>query len=207
MVIRAIYTLVLIVVVILGGYLAWTLMPEEVTEPEEEVIQDNSTPAEPVTAQELEAMQEIQRLAARKSKEDIPAFKQHLNDESPHVRHAAAKAIIDVGGRDELPALLKVLKDPDHGVRAGIIQFLAQWRDRRMVPHLGEVLRNDEVAGVRVMAVHALREINDESCIPVLIDALNDRMSLVRKKAHEALMVFYGRFTQIPARAGEVSAS
>lgn len=79
-------TILAAVVVALSGYLAWTLLPEDTTEPEEEVVQSDVSHAEPVTVHEQETMQEIQRLAARNNKEDIPAFKHHLNDQSPHVR-------------------------------------------------------------------------------------------------------------------------
>jgi hypothetical protein len=176
-----------VVAVALGGYFVWTLVPQEKSNLDTENVLPDNALVKPATAREQETTQEIQRLAARKRDEDIPTFKKHLKDESPCVRHAAAKAIIDVGGRDELPTLVEVLKDTDRSVRAGILQFLSKWRDPRLIPHLAELLKTDKEVSVRLLTVDALSRIDDESRIPVLIDALKDKRFVIRKKAHEAL--------------------
>lgn len=183
---KIVLTLILaIVVVALATYLVWEILPLSSKTPK--ISKPEITPETPVTAQALKVRQKIHSLAARKQRSDIPEFKKHLKDKSPMVRLAAAKAIYDVGGKEELHALVEVLKDPDRSVRAGILQFLGQWRDPRLIPHLAELLRTDKEISVRLLALDALSKINDESRIPALIAALRDDRFIIRKKAHEAL--------------------
>ena len=82
-----------------------------------------ATPAEDEKAQEKR--QEIYHLAARKQKSDIPKFKASLSDSSPMVRLAAARAICEIGGVEQLPEIVKLFKDPDRSVRAAVMQLAA----------------------------------------------------------------------------------
>ena len=118
-------TVVLAVLVIsLAAYIVWQILPEGHGKRQSPTAEPRITPALPATAREQETIQEIQHLASKKNKSAIPKFKEYMKDESPLVRHAASKAIYDVGGKEELPALIETLKDPDRSVRAGMLRNL-----------------------------------------------------------------------------------
>jgi HEAT repeat protein len=144
-------------------------------------------PATRDTAEALKTRQEIHRLAAKRRKSDIPKFKEHLQDEFPMIRLAAAKAIYNIAGKEELPTLMTLFQDSDKSVRAAVIQLVGEWRDSRAVTGLTEVLKTDVEESVRLMAIDALGKIQDTSAVPVLIEALKDKSGVLRAKANRAL--------------------
>jgi len=183
---KRITTMLLVAIVIaLGVYIIHTSLPEDKKNLQEEVVENN---IEPATNHEQKIITEIRSLSAKREKNNLPVLKKHLESESPLVRHAAAKAIIDTAGMEEIDSLLPILKDPDSSVRAGTIQFLGQLKDERLIPHLTEVLENDSKDSVRLIAVEALRTINTSTCVPPLLTATRDNSLAVRKHAHQALL-------------------
>jgi len=162
--------LLIAIVIALGVYIFCTSLSEDKESPQEEITENNK---EPATNSEQEIMTEIRSLGAKQEKGNLPVLKKHLENKSPLVRHAAAKAIIDTTGMEEMDSLLPILHDPDPSVRAGTIQFLGHLKDERLIPNLAEVLENDSKDSVRLIAVEALRTINTPSCVPPLITAFS----------------------------------
>jgi len=183
---KTITTILLIAIVIaLGVYIIYTSLLGDKKNLQEEITENN---IEPATNSEQEIIDKIRLLGAKREKDNLPILKKHLENESPLVRHAAAKAIIDTAGMEAIDSLLPIIHDPDPSVRAGTIQFLGQLKDPRLIPHLAEVIKTDQKDSVRLIAVEALRTINTPSCIPSLITATKDDSLAVRKHAHQALL-------------------
>ena len=135
----------------------------------------------------LKKREEIYRRAGEKDKSAVAQLLTQLKDESPMVRLAAARAILQLGGDEYVPTLVNLFKDPDKSVRAAVIQLLGERRDPRTVPGLGEALKSDQEMSVRLVALDAMRKIGDESCVPALIDALRDSQIVIRSQAQDAL--------------------
>ena len=70
--------------------------------------------------------------------------------------------------------LVKQLKDTRWGHRRHTIEFMESLKDKRAVPHLISVLKNDTHANVRASAARALGTIGDASALSALTDALAD---------------------------------
>jgi HEAT repeat protein len=135
----------------------------------------------------LKKREEIYRRAAEKDKSAVAQLLTQLKDDSPMVRLAAARAILQLGGDEHIPTLVSLFKDPDKSVRAAVIQILGERRDPRIVPNLGEALKSDQELSVRLVALDAMRKIGDESCVPALIEALKDSQIVIRSQAQDAL--------------------
>ena len=59
------------------------------------------------------------------------------------VRLAAVRAILQLGGDEQIPTLLNLFKGPDKSARAAVIQLLGERRDPRILPNLAEALKSD----------------------------------------------------------------
>ena len=135
----------------------------------------------------LKKREEIYRLAGEKDKSAVAQLLTQLKDESPMVRLAAARAILQLGGDEYVPTVVDLFKDPDKSVRAAVIQILGERHDPRIVPNLAEALKSDQELSVRLVALDAMRKIQDESCVPALIEALRDSQIVIRSQAQDAL--------------------
>jgi HEAT repeat protein len=148
----------------------------------------------------LKKREEIYRRAAEKDKSAVAQLLAQLKDESPMVRLAAARAILQLGGDEYIPTLISLFKDPDKSLRAAVIQILGERRDPRIVSGLGEALKSDQELSVRLVALDAMRKIGDESCVPALIEALRDSQIVIRSQAHSALQAITAQKFEFDAK-------
>ncbi len=71
------------------------------------------------------------------------------NDQDDAVRHAALTVLANHGAKEHVPLLIKVLNDPDPGVRATVAKGLGRLQDPRAITALVELLatgQNDQPA-------------------------------------------------------------
>jgi HEAT repeat protein len=143
-----------------------------------------------------------------------------LGDVNPPVRSAAAAALGKFGGRTAIAPLAAALGDPERSVRLSAVVALASIRDTAAVPPLIACLK-DRDSEVVIAAAKALGEIRDpravsplksalltcpESArwtvglslkllteIPLLIGALDNGDSLVRRNAEYLLWLITGK--------------
>lgn len=110
----------------------------------------------------------------------FPLLKE-LDDEDVHARKAAAEALglvlekapAGTPGRPEaVDALIRLLGDPDYGVRYNSAAGLSHLRSRRAVPALVTVLERDPDEAVRSEAAWALGQTGDPVAVEPLVVAL-----------------------------------
>lgn len=112
-----------------------------------------------------------------------------LDDDSQHVRQAAAGALGDVGAGESVPALARALKDPNDHVRQAAAGSLG-----RIGPAAAPTLSalratsRDPNDHVRQAAVDAIGDIGDETAQAVLLAALEDLNPFVRQSALNSLV-------------------
>jgi HEAT repeat protein len=119
------------------------------------------------------------------------------------VRTDAIRALGDIGDPGAVEFLLTVLKDRD--LRVVTVEALGKIADRRAVPALRDVItgasrpvdtrpvqgcgdRYDEEMLARQAAVRGLGQIGDPSCLPLLMQCLQD--TVVRSEAAAAMTTF-----------------
>ena len=98
----------------------------------------------------------------------------------------AAAALGRIGGED-IGMLHSRLFHPDTRVRLGLVEALGEIGDRRSVPYLAKLLREDDSNEVRFAAAVALGEIPAYETAPALVEALKDRDKYVRFGAFQGL--------------------
>ncbi len=110
----------------------------------------------------------------------FPLMKALQIDPEETVRSAAASALIKLGDRSAVPALVKAIReDQSSFVRRNIISSLDEkWRHPAIVSALGEALQNKKRSSdehnVRVAAADALKEIGDPSAAESLARAIEN---------------------------------
>jgi len=142
------------------------------------------------------------KLVARGDKSVLPALESRLSNEDRHERCVAAFVFAGLGNDRGLEVIIAVLNDisdrRDTGVipnnwslRAQIradryfaVHVLGELEDRRAVPILVSLLRDEEI---NYSVAWALGEIGDERAIGPLIEALRDKSSDMRVGAISAL--------------------
>lgn len=107
------------------------------------------------------------------------AIRAGLSDKKPDLRAAAVGALLDNGPKPEdLPTLMKLLKDRDATSREAAIKCLGRLGPaaKELVPILGKMLVNDMSAPVRIAAANALGEIGPTArlAVPQLKAAVRD---------------------------------
>ena len=131
-----------------------------------------------------------------------------LNDPSPIVRTAAAKAILSIGPEESVNALIPLLSDKDEFVRREAAYALGLTRSRNATAALSERLLNDKEDGVRGAAAVALGHIADEAAVVALVGTLAPELSAPAKskrKREQNVFVLRAAATslgQIGSRAG-----
>lgn len=134
----------------------------------------------------------VRALAACGGADALPAVAAALSSDDPAQRAAAALALGHLGKRlpdaveTQLPALARLLEDPDGFVRQAAVDGFALCGDAA-VPTLAAVLFHSEHQGARTRAASALRQIRTLKAAPVLYRVLNDPNPLVHTYAFEAL--------------------
>ncbi|HHN74862.1 MAG TPA: hypothetical protein ENK10_06485, partial [Acidobacteria bacterium] len=108
------------------------------------------------------------------------------------VRAAAARALARIKDTRALPALRKLLTDPDVPVRLGAMEALLQMKDRKSVPLIATQLQDPEER-LRRFSLRALRVIGDPSAAPAIRKVLHgDKLAIVRATAVSALTDLVG---------------
>ncbi len=143
-----------------------------------------------------------------------------LGDVNPSVRSAAAGALGRIGSRTAIYPLTTVIADPERNVRLSAVIALSKIRDSATVPALIASLKDHDGAVVKTAAI-ALGDMRDpraisplrsalQTCpesargtvglslkllteIPLLIGALDDRDTLVRRNAEYLLWLITGK--------------
>jgi len=129
------------------------------------------------------------------AEEAAPALIGALDDILP-IRFYAAGALEEIGSKDAVPALLRMLEgDPDGGARGAAADALGRIGSRGAVPALARALENDSDERVRYSAAEALGEIGVVS--DLVLDAVRrakkqDKDEEVRTAASEALEALRG---------------
>jgi len=131
---------------------------------------------------------EVRRLAAEAlGKAGNPAaalpLLKELDDKDVYARKAAAEALglalekapAGTPGRTEaVDALIRLLGDPDYGVRYNSVEGLSRLRSQRAVPALAAALEKDTDENVRGHAAWALGQTGDRAAVEPLIAALRN---------------------------------
>ena len=129
------------------------------------------------------ALSELERTGASEA-ETIRALHHH----DPSVRMAATRALVS---QDIVPftaELVGALHDTDAHVRQGIAAALGETGDRRAIPHLLRLLKEDASAGVRSEAAFRLGKLGDTSVVGELsVVAKGDSDSITRGWARWAV--------------------
>jgi len=142
------------------------------------------------------------KIVARGDKSALPALESWLSNEDRHARCVAAFVFAGLDNDRGLEVIIAVLNDmsdrQDTGVIPGnwslhaqiradryfAVHVLGELEDRRAVPILVSLLRDEEI---NCSVAWALGEIGDERAIGPLIEALRDKSSNMRFGAISAL--------------------
>ena len=112
---------------------------------------------------------------------------QDLKDPDPTKRRRACVVLAASGDSAYAAQALEALKDPEPTVRATALTAFRSIRGPLALEKLLEALRYDGDPEVRWQAALELEILGDPEAVPDLIEALEDRSSLVRTGAAEAL--------------------
>ncbi|HYE98049.1 MAG TPA: HEAT repeat domain-containing protein [Planctomycetota bacterium] len=118
--------------------------------------------------------------------EALPEILPLLDDPSPSLRAAAAKAVGTLGGRSASGRLRALLRDDAPVVRAHAAGALGFLEIREAGVELARLLEDPE-EDVRFMAVRSLVRLRSPETVPLLLKALDDVHGPVRLGALEAL--------------------
>jgi HEAT repeat protein len=102
-------------------------------------------------------------------------------------KRLAAAALGAMEAPSALVALTKLLQDRDPQVRRAAVAALGEIADQQSVRPLGELLKKDPDAGVRIEAAFRLGKFGGKAAEPVLSAALKDADENVRRLAKAAL--------------------
>ncbi len=106
-----------------------------------------------------------------------------LKDKKPEVRKKAVYLLGKRGGYCAVPALLMAQNDGNPEVKEAVSWALAEFKDKRVVPTLMNIVRTSNNKNVKLHALWALGEFRDVRAIPVLIEAVKGiRSTAVVKK-------------------------
>jgi HEAT repeat protein len=111
-------------------------------------------------------------------------------DKESAVRYSAVMALKDIADPAAAEALMEDLHSPDPSARVLTIDALLGLKDARCVPSLIAVLQNDTYSTVRQRAAFALGYMEDLRAVPVLVEGLRDKDSIVQRIAAENLARF-----------------
>ncbi len=116
--------------------------------------------------------------------EAAPALIAHFADENAGNRQAAVKALAQLGPKaNATPPLIAALADPDK-VKQAALEALGALRDKAALPALLEFAKTKKNSRELIAALAAMP---DPQSIPVLVNALRDNNSGLRRNALKAL--------------------
>lgn len=170
------------------------------------------------------AVEALERLESR----GIPLLLERLKDPDHDVRKFVADILGNIGDRSSIPALVEALRDPDANVSAAAAENLGKIGDPRAAAPLVEALGTGDVwfrysvlgALTRIgepvpfsvfaplvsdtllkrPVLECLGAVGDRDAVPVLLDALQDRVRAAREAAACALSRLRGRLPAVYVR-------
>jgi len=124
-----------------------------------------------------------------KAKRDVNGLIKALDyEKASEVRHAAAKALGEIGDTRAVEPLIARLNDNEVDMRKNVVEALGKIGDARAVQPLIAVQKDkNEEFGVKLSVSSALNNISDPRAIEIFIAALKDDHTGVRSDAAKAL--------------------
>ena len=133
-------------------------------------------------------MKIFSEMEERYEKKDTEYFVKLLDHDDFVIRTRATCILVDMGGEDNVPYIVKVLKnDPNELVRHEAAFSLGQMGYNSGIPHLEDATKNDSSMFVRHEAAIALGVVGSQDAKETLEKALNDPDGSVRESAVVAL--------------------
>jgi putative membrane-bound dehydrogenase-like protein len=120
-----------------------------------------------------------------------PALIAHLKDDTAGNREAAAKSLQQLGAKSgATAALIEATKDKDGKAAAAAVEALGAYKDKAALPAL---IALAEKRRYQKETIQAISNMADESAIPVLVEALREKNTAVRRNALKALKPLQGK--------------
>lgn len=136
------------------------------------------------TGRRQRAAGELAKLA---TDDDRQLLLELFSDPDPLVREISLRGLRDIGGRQAIAALVKLLEDPEPNVRAAVLNQLAEDPPAAMVPKVAEYLKTEKDADLVVHGVRFLRAVGGTEAAKALMPLLDHQSWQVRAEAAEAL--------------------
>lgn len=128
-----------------------------------------------------------EELSKRTTAADGPLLLELFSDSDPLVREISLRGLQQVGGKEGLSMLVKLLHDPSPNVRAAVLKQLAEQPDPNIMPALVEYIAQEKDADLIVHAVRVLRAWKSTQGAKCLIALLSHESWRVRAEAIDAL--------------------
>lgn len=132
-----------------------------------------------------------QALSQISNARSVDALRIALDDSNPNVRETAAGTLGRIKDERAIGALLRALHDPVLAVSTSAAKALVYIGGPARAPLLKKL--SDRDPQVRQVIIAALRYANDNTIVPLLIDALKNEVSAVRSMAAQTLGNFHDR--------------
>ena len=116
----------------------------------------------------------------------LPGLTEHLHDSNRDVREKIIRIFGEIGGSDQLRAVIGALNDADPVVRLAAVQALRRLRGDGVVDAL-DAECSDTDANVRAESARTLGILGERKSLPKLVELLRDSYGFVRAAAAEAL--------------------
>jgi len=116
----------------------------------------------------------------------LPGLTGYLHHPNRDVREKIIRIFGEIGGGQQLPAVIEALNDTDPVVRFAAVQALRRLRGEGLVEALNERC-NDTDANVRAESARTLGNLGERKALPKLVELLRDSNGFVRAAAAEAL--------------------
>ena len=113
-------------------------------------------------------------LAMLQNRAAIPRLAQCLSDAHWIVQVAAIRALAELNAREEAARIAPLLRSPHKALREAAAEALGQLGDTRVIPALGDTLKNDADEFLRLAALKSIYQINAAAARPWLELALSD---------------------------------
>lgn len=106
---------------------------------------------------------------------------------NPGAQLQTIRYIESLGTPEAARALESLLGVADSTIRSQVVSSLGKFTTDATILALGQAVLTDKAVNIRLAAVNALSNINDDRCLPFLMQAAKDADKLVQKAALQAL--------------------